>query len=406
MSDQAPAKVVQEGLPGWVMTFADLMSLLMCFFVLLLAFSELDVSKYKEMAGSMKNAFGVQREVKVREPPKGINIIAREFSPGRPTPTIMNVIRQMTTDDMRVNLDLGKERRPPVPTPKAEHEPDRDSTSKPQERADQKAGLTDAQKKQLEQAKKLAAVRLQQKLKTEQQLGNMHAQQKKAGSMDQKSLEELIKAKVAAEKRRKLEHSAKLISKALGREIKAGSVDVETEGQKIIIRVREQASFGSGRAELKGAFRPILERVANILKDSEGKIIVAGHTDNVPIYTERFRSNWELSAARAVSVAHEMMLATRIPSDRFLVQGFADTKPMAKNDTPAKRASNRRVEIILQQGEDKPSNDAGISGKKPPTRKPADSRSRNGQRQTGAKPAVAKARPGSKTSLGVKAGGR
>ena len=82
MSDQAPAKVVEEGLPGWVMTFADLMSLLMCFFVLLLAFSEMDVSKYKEMAGSMKNAFGVQREVKVKEPPKGINIIAREFSPG------------------------------------------------------------------------------------------------------------------------------------------------------------------------------------------------------------------------------------------------------------------------------------------------------------------------------------
>ena len=119
MSNQAPAKVVVEGLPGWVMTFADLMSLLMCFFVLLLAFSELDVSKYKEMAGSMKNAFGVQREIKVREPPKGINIIAREFSPGRPEPTTMNVIRQMTTQDMRINIDLGKERRRPAPTPRA-----------------------------------------------------------------------------------------------------------------------------------------------------------------------------------------------------------------------------------------------------------------------------------------------
>ncbi|MEA3242544.1 MAG: flagellar motor protein MotB [Pseudomonadota bacterium] len=393
MSDQAPAKVVEEGLPGWVMTFADLMSLLMCFFVLLLAFSELDVSKYKEMAGSMKNAFGVQREIKVREPPKGINIIAREFSPGRPEPTIMNVIRQMTTKDLHINIDLGKERHRPVPTPKAEHEPDRDKTSKPHEQAkhkdNQQAGLTDAQKKELEQAKKLAVIRLQQKLKAEQQMGNSQAQQKKADSIDQKSLEELFKARVAAEKRRKLEHKAKLISQALGREIKAGSVDVETEGQKIIIRVREQASFGSGRAELKGAFRPILERVANILKDSEGKIVIAGHTDNVPIYTERFRSNWELSAARAVSVAHEMMLATGIASDRFLVQGLADTKPMASNDTPAKRASNRRVEIILQQGEDKPSDDGDISGKKPRT----------------GKAAVAKAKPGAKPSTGIKAGG-
>jgi chemotaxis protein MotB len=413
MSDQAPAKVVEEGLPGWVMTFADLMSLLMCFFVLLLAFSELDVSKYKEMAGSMKNAFGVQREIKVKEPPKGINIIAREFSPGRPEPTIMNVVRQMTTRDLHINLDLGKERRRPVPTPKAEHEPDRDKTFKPDEQAKnqadqqagQKAGLTDVQKNELEQAKKLAVVRLQQKLKAEQQMGNIQAQQKKVGSIDQKSLEELIKARVAAEKRRKLEHNAKLISQALGREIKGGSVDVETEGQKIIIRVREKASFGSGRAQLKGAFRPILERVANILKDSEGKIIIAGHTDNVPIYTERFRSNWELSAARAVSVAHEMMLATKIPSDRFLVQGFADTKPMANNDTPANRASNRRVEIILQQGEDKLSDDDGSSGEKPLTGKAGGLPSRTGQRQTGSKPAVAKARPAAKPRMGIKAGG-
>ncbi|MEA2080695.1 MAG: OmpA family protein [Pseudomonadota bacterium] len=375
MSDQAPARVVEEGLPGWVMTFADLMSLLMCFFVLLLAFSELDVSKYKEMAGSMKNAFGVQREIKVREPPKGINIIAREFSPGRPDPTIMNVVRQMTTDDFRANLDLGKERRRPVPTPKDRHEPDRDKSVKPGEqaknkadrRADQKAGLSDTQKKELGQAKKLAAVRLQQKLKVEQRLAGVQTQQNRAVSPDQKSLEEMFRAREAAEKRRKLKQRARLISDALGREIKAGSVDVETEGQKIIIRVREKASFGSGRAELKDAFRSLLGRVASILKDTEGKIIVAGHTDNVPIYTERFRSNWELSSARAVSVAHEMMLATRIPSDRFLVQGFADTKPMANNDTPAKRASNRRVEIILQQGEDKPSDDGGISGEKPLT---------------------------------------
>ena len=105
------------------------------------------------------------------------------------------------------------------------------------------------------------------------------------------SLEEMVKAKLAAQKRSKLQRSANMISKALGREIKAGSVDVELEGQKIIIRVREKASFTSGEADLKDAFLPILDRVAKILKDSDGKIIVAGHTDNVPIYTERFRSD-------------------------------------------------------------------------------------------------------------------
>jgi chemotaxis protein MotB len=398
MSEDAPAAKKEKGAPAWVMTFADLMSLLMCFFVLLLSFSEMDVSKYKEMAGSMKNAFGVQRDIKVREPPKGINVIAREFSPGRPEPTHLNVIRQMTTNDLRINLDLGKERRRPVPTPKSKQVPDKEKTFKPEEsaknqadqqkaqKAGQKAddkdgaksgklahlmpgkqrsqadGLTEAQKKELAEAKALAARRLDEKLQAEDKLASLQSKQNSKGvTIDEKSLDELLKAKAEAKRQKKLNESARLISSALGKEIKAGSVDVETAGQKIIIRVREKASFGSGRAELKGAFRPILKRVTKILQNSEGKIIVAGHTDNVPIYTERFRSNWELSSARAVSVAHEMMLATNIPSNRFLIQGFADTDPVAKNDTAANRAKNRRVEIILQQGDDKTS-DKQLSG--------------------------------------------
>jgi chemotaxis protein MotB len=440
------------------MTFADLMSLLMCFFVLLLAFSEMDVSKYKELAGSLKNAFGVQRDIPVKEPPKGINVIAREFSPARPEPTQFNVIRQMTTNDMRVNLDLGKERRRPVPTPKADHEPDRDKTMKPEDAAakqadrdiaqkaglkadmkagaktgkqaqlmpgkqrSQKDGLTEAQQKELAQAKALAAKRLDEKLKAEM----LHPGHK-PGEVDQRELEEAVKAKVAAERERKLKRSAKLISDALGKEIKAGSVDVETAGQKIIIRVREKASFGSGRAELKRAFRPLLKRVASILKDSEGKIIVAGHTDNVPIYTQRFRSNWELSAARAVSVAHEMMLATDIPSTRFLVQGFADTQPVANNDTAANRARNRRVEIVLQQGDDKESSGRSISGRAPAREGATGAAKRvgspNGAAASGAAPssraggikvgggaaakapAAPKAAPRKADSLGIRVGG-
>jgi chemotaxis protein MotB len=372
------------------MTFADLMSLLMCFFVLLLSFSEMDVSKYKEMAGSLKDAFGVQRDIRVKEPPKGINVIAREFSPGRPEPTHLNIIRQMTTNDLRINLDLGKERRRPVPTPKAEHEPDKEKSFKPEEsaknradreeaqkagqKADDKAGansgkrahlmpgkqrsqadgLSAAQRRELAKAKVLAARRLEEKLKAEALLDDLQKVRKKDKvNIDRKALDKLLEARQAALRQKRLSESAKLISAALGREIKAGSVDVETAGQKIIIRVREKASFGSGHAELKDGFRPLLARVAKILKGSEGKIIVAGHTDNVPIYTERFRSNWELSAARAVSVAHAMMEEAGIASGRFLIQGFADTEPVASNNTAANRAKNRRVEIILQQGEDK-----------------------------------------------------
>jgi chemotaxis protein MotB len=336
MSDVPVHKKGNEGAPAWVMTFADLMSLLMCFFVLLLSFSEMDVAKYKQLSGSMRDAFGVQREIKAKEPPKGVNVIAREFSPGRPRPTPMNVVRQMTTRDKSMNVDLGRERRRPKATPKEEHDPTRPKTFKMESGEGQSKGLTAPQKEALEKAKQAAVVRLEEKLK--------------AGDPRQ-VLTRKIKELEAAKQKKKLEDSARLISNALAREIEEGSVDVEIEDKKILIRVREKASFDSGLADLKDAFRPILGRVAKILEDSGGQIIVAGHTDNIPINTERFRSNWELSSARAVSVVHAMMKASSMTADRFLVQGFADTAPLTENDTPVNRARNRRVEIILQQGE-------------------------------------------------------
>ena len=83
-----------EDQQGWLATFADLMSLLMCFFVLLLSFSEMDVLKFKQIAGSMKLAFGVQREIEVQDIPKGTSVIAQEFSPATTPPTPFNDIRQ------------------------------------------------------------------------------------------------------------------------------------------------------------------------------------------------------------------------------------------------------------------------------------------------------------------------
>lgn len=89
MSDEEEQECPEcvEGLPAYMGTFADLMSLLMCFFVLLLSFAEMDVTKFKRLAGSMKDAFGVQREISADAIPMGTSIIAQEFSPGRPEPT-------------------------------------------------------------------------------------------------------------------------------------------------------------------------------------------------------------------------------------------------------------------------------------------------------------------------------
>jgi chemotaxis protein MotB len=96
------------GIPAWVMTFADLMSLLMCFFVLLLSFSEMDALKFKRLAGSMAQAFGVQNQLDVDDIPKGTSIIAQEFSPGIPKPTPINEIYQSTREITKSTLDFSE----------------------------------------------------------------------------------------------------------------------------------------------------------------------------------------------------------------------------------------------------------------------------------------------------------
>ena len=105
MDEQPPSEEEESG-GGWIMTFADLMSLLMCFFVLLLSFAELDVMKFKAIAGSMKLAFGVQREVKAPDVPMGTSLIKTEFSPGKPEPTIVNEVRQVTQESNKQTLEL------------------------------------------------------------------------------------------------------------------------------------------------------------------------------------------------------------------------------------------------------------------------------------------------------------
>ena len=109
MSDVADNKMERGGAPAWVVTFADLMTLLMCFFVLLLSFAEMDVLKFKQLAGSMREAFGVQNRIKVKDIPKGTSIIAQEFSPARPEPTPLNEVRQFTTQTAKMNLDVRRQ---------------------------------------------------------------------------------------------------------------------------------------------------------------------------------------------------------------------------------------------------------------------------------------------------------
>ncbi|MCV6605563.1 MAG: OmpA family protein, partial [Porticoccaceae bacterium] len=148
------------------------------------------------------------------------------------------------------------------------------------------------------------------------------------------------------------EADAKRIAEALDEEIKAGKVEVNSAGRNITIRILEQGSFPSGSANINPAFVPVLDKVRFLLKDVGGKIAVEGHTDNVPIATRQFRSNWDLSTARALAVNHELQKNRVVDHKRFRVTGYGDTRPVAKNDNRDNRAKNRRVELIIRQGLD------------------------------------------------------
>ena len=266
---ELPEEEDKPGIPAWVVTFADLMSLLMCFFVLLLSFSEIDAAKFKQIAGELSKAFGVQREVPAIDIPMGTSPIFDKFSPGIPDPTPVEAVLQITS----------------------------------------------------EQAPQLETLRAER--------------------------ESAIAQQVEQTTREQIEVSLEALAKVLQEELSEGRLQLEHDRKRVIIRVEEKGSFPSGSADMTAGFEDVLLRIADVLAELPGEITIEGHTDNVPISTPRFRSNWDLSAARASSVANALLTTGSVGPERIRVQGFADTRPRASNDWPDTRAFNRRVEIIL-----------------------------------------------------------
>ena len=141
------------------------------------------------------------------------------------------------------------------------------------------------------------------------------------------------------------------IARTFKEEIVAGELNVEVTQGSIVIQIRDKA-FPSGSADVTEHFTPVIEKISDILLEMPGEVIIAGHTDNIAISTEQFRSNWELSVARSMTVLHHLLGANVFDPSRFLVQGHGDSKPLVPNDTSENRALNRRVEVILVPGGD------------------------------------------------------
>lgn len=133
-------------------------------------------------------------------------------------------------------------------------------------------------------------------------------------------------------------------------EIELGLLHVKQDGLTSLIRFNSDTLFRSGSAKVAPRFLPILERIAKAIDQVEGRVLVVGHSDNVPIHTLQFPSNWELSRARARNVMDELAKYMGDPK-RMIPEGRADTEPLVPNDTKAHRARNRRVEIIVYERE-------------------------------------------------------
>jgi chemotaxis protein MotB len=134
-------------------------------------------------------------------------------------------------------------------------------------------------------------------------------------------------------------------------EVAADTLHVNYDEDQVVIRFSEEATFRSGDAAIMPGMIPIIERVVEVLASCTGDVVVSGHTDNVPISSGVYRSNWDLSAARAVSVVHELVLDRQIPADRVVAAGRAETRPLVPNDSAENRAVNRRVEIAVRNPE-------------------------------------------------------
>jgi type VI secretion system protein ImpK len=154
-----------------------------------------------------------------------------------------------------------------------------------------------------------------------------------------------IKVSTAPPRARPVEIVEPRLSRFLSEEIARGLVEVRDTADRSVVTIRGDGLFEPGSDVIAHQYESLLMRVADALTQVPGQVTVAGHTDNVPIRTLRFPSNWELSRARAESV--KQLLATRVPVQRLRSDGRADTEPLVTNDTPQNRARNRRVDITL-----------------------------------------------------------
>lgn len=385
--DEECPKCPPVGAPAWMATFADMATLLMAFFVLILSFAEFNTPKFKQISGSLKNAFGVQKKIPVVEQPKGTTVISLEFSPS-PSPSVTETMTQQTTDDTKPEVEV-KTDDPSTPSDSSE----KGGQSPDQQQGDGSStqtaqGLADALKQAIangdvsvesmgdnvvinfpeadpnpQDMQQLVQQTLQA-IKDARAAGEQgevlfsgmedvlsQLAEASQSASDAQSQIQAEAAQQAAAKQAAAETTASAakdqLQVALQQEVAQGLVTVERRDGKVFVTVGAGGAFPSGTADLTAQAADIMNRIAFTAMGSDSTIKVTGHTDDVPISNGLFRDNWDLAAARAASVVQAIQATGLVEPDRMSATSKGEMAPVASNDTPEGRERNRRIEIEI-----------------------------------------------------------
>ena len=366
--DDCP-KCPPKGAPAWMATFADMATLLMAFFVLILSFAEFNVPKFKQISGSLKNAFGIQRVIPVVEQPKGTTILSLNFSPS-PSPSITENVTQQTTLEEKPELDIQTK------TKDEDFSEDSKKLAESIKEAVARGDIeievlgknvvvnftpTEAEQKELpqllqetlnaiEKAKAAAG-----KSNKDVLVGGLEEKLKELSKAADKAQQALDKENNEQKEFKKAEERAELsedeLKVALRQEIGQGLVTVEKKEDKVVVTVGAGGAFPSGTAKLTAQARKIMDNIAKVNSKGKSTIMVTGHTDNVPlVFGSQYRDNWDLAAARAASVVQSLEDSNIISPGRLIATSKGETQPVASNSTGSGRSKNRRIEIEINYG--------------------------------------------------------
>ncbi len=351
-----------KGVPFYLATFSDMAILLMAFFVLILAQVQFDIQNFQKISGSLRQSFGVQTMNLEIKPPTARSLLVETFSPADTVRDLSDNLRQQALNTDSQYLLRNTE--------------SFDNKYDIQREIEILRAVFEEEITQGEVSVKIDGETFVVEINSDPSSPgtNDGQSQRRSGTVRQEVIDaietvaqvqsEIIReisvftvsnsqaeAAEAAERERIAGERLEQVRTQLQTQEQRGLLEIEREQDEVIIRLASQDSFRSGSADLTSGFSALLAEVAGTIASADAqRVRVEGHSDNLPIaFSDVFRSNWDLSSARASAVTNLLLADPALADIQFSVVGFADTVPIASNETPEGRAQNRRIDIKLAE---------------------------------------------------------